>query len=111
MTDKDNPGEKTRFVFYRDGVTICHGEEPLIKGIPALLLLHMLRLRGNSGKSVFFLGELREAERGFGSGSNLESRLERLARRLEERVPGVRLVKRRGMRILESRDRILLEEL
>jgi hypothetical protein len=103
--------EEIRFVFYHDGVTMCHGGDPLIKGIPALLLLHMLRNYRSTGKTVFFLGELREAERTFGSGANLEARLARLAARLGDRVPGVRLRQRRGFRILETERRMILEEL
>lgn len=110
MGDSASESSRTAFVYYRDGVTICHGEEPLIKGIPALLLLHILRNHRDSGKTVFFLSELREANKGFGSGSNLEARLERLARRLEERVPGVRLIRKRGLRRLESTCDIALME-
>lgn len=88
-------------MFYRKGVVLCLDGNPLIKGIPALLLAYMLRSHGRTGRTVFFLGELRKADRRFGSGTNLESRLARLAKRLRERAPTLRLERKRGIRILE----------
>jgi hypothetical protein len=99
-----------RFVFYHAGITMCHGDEPLIRGIPALLLLHMLREHENTGKTVFFLCELRKSGKAFGGGGNLEARLARLAGRLSMRIPEVALRRRRGLRILESAHRLVLEE-
>lgn len=98
-----------RFTYYKEGETIFLQEAPLIKGTPAKLLLWMLRAYLETGKSIFFLSEMRTKSE-LGSIGNLEARLERLAKRMDEREEQVRLVRQRGCRRLECEFPISLEE-
>lgn len=97
------------FTYYNEGETIFLQEAPLIKGTPAKILLWMLRTYLATGKSLFFLSEMR-TKSDLGSSGNLEARLERLARRMEEREEAVRLVRQRGCRRLECAFPVSLEE-
>jgi adenylate cyclase len=99
-----------RFTFYKQGDTLFLNEEPLIKGMPARLFLYMLRTCHTTGRSLFFLSEMR-SNRSLGSVANLEARLERLAKRIEERVEGVTLVRQKGCRRLVCECPISLKEL
>jgi adenylate cyclase len=98
------------FTFYKEGDTLFLEEEPLIKGVPAKLLLYMLRENIAKSKSLFFLSELR-SNPDLGGFRNLEARLERLAKRIEERVEGMSLVRHTGCRRLECKHPISLKEL
>lgn len=86
------------------------GGNPLIKGLPAKLLLVLLRAHLSTGKALFFLSELK-ADRDLDVRSNLEARLDRLAKRLEARVKGLSLVKLRGCRRLECGAEVVLSEI
>lgn len=99
-----------RFIFYKDGDTLFADNEPLIKGVPARLLLYMLRAYIAKGRSLFFLSELR-TNKDLEKFGNLEARLERLAKRLEQRVVGLKLMRQKGCRRLECKRPLSLQEL
>jgi adenylate cyclase len=98
-----------RFRYYNQADTLFLDEQPLIKGMPAKLLIFMLRAYLATGKSLFFLSELR-ADRSLCIMGNLEARLERLAKRIESRVDWMRLVRQKGCRRLEFSIPVSLEE-
>ncbi len=98
-----------RFAYYQEAGTMFLNSEPLIKGVPAKLLLSMLRAYVSNGKTLFFLSEFKVGGDPAVS-SNLEARLERLARRLEERPGKIRLERMRGCRKLVCEGTLDLEE-
>jgi hypothetical protein len=99
-----------KFDYYGEGEVMFYNGRPMIKGIPAKLFLYILREHLKTGKTIFFLSEFRKARSDLGKILNLEIRLGRLSDRIAERVTKVRLMKGRGIRILESEGRIALEE-
>lgn len=97
-----------RFTYFSSAGTMFLNDVPLIKGVPAALLLRMLRARVEQGQRLFFLSEFR-GEKESGQLSNLEARLGRLEKRLEERGAGLRLVRLRGCRRIECEGPIELK--
>lgn len=88
-----------RFTYYRNANTVLLGDDPLIKGVPAKLLARILKDYVGTQKRMFFLSEFRTLKDILGQRPNLEARLGRLSKRLEERSGRVRLLRMRGARI------------
>ena len=97
--------ERLTFVYYRADETIACNGEHLLRGVPAKILHKVLMSYTLTGRKVF---EHREFRRDPDlnldpANPNLESRIRIMSDRLEERLPGIRIVKySRGRFELES---------
>ncbi len=87
--------QRLQFVYYHQDETIsCNGEH-LLRGVPAKILYKVLMSHTVTGRTVF---EHREFRRDPDLhldpvNPNLESRIRILSERLEERLPGIRIIK------------------
>lgn len=102
-----------RFRYFVEEDCLFAGDEYLIRGVPARVLCHVLRVHTKTGRADFTNRELRlEPFLGLPSyRDNLESRLVLLRRRLEQKCPEVSLPSTgRGRFRIETECAVALEE-